>query len=439
LVGDVTIDIGYNNKPKAIIVEAEYDSVSYSTGPIFNNDVIVFSKDKVGVTKGLVRVYVIVDSVVTLNVSCPGSNKLNVVQICVSNSARVGQYIHNDYTYTDLTYTSPTLASLVQIAPVTLTPMVSYYSVWTGNQGSSFIPTNGSTVLMRSNKIGFDDFQFDPAGDSFKYLRTNVNYQNTPGDIATLLGLASLATPINTINGPNLYSATFTMPNLPPSDDYLYLIWDYRSGTRDSLCYSNVSDQDACCDCTCGADCSSYVITVFADNAVNTYTNCNGTLITIPVTAGEVITICTDNTAPAPSFPTSVISLLNCGCTDDQPKPNSFSQLGNYYKGYTEPYQQYVSYTQPPVQDSVCQANLPIAATVYDFEQFYTETGFVNPIFGMQLYTDNVGTLSTYNGILIFTPTPDVLPTNISNAQIIYVINGVIASVEPALNYIGNC
>ena len=35
------------------------------------------------------------------------------------------------------------------------------------------------------------------------------------------------------------------MPN-----DYLYLVWDYRNVHSDQLCYSVVSADDACCNCT---------------------------------------------------------------------------------------------------------------------------------------------------------------------------------------------
>lgn len=443
ITGDVTVTITYDGDSKNdILVEADYDGNTYSTGPIQLDDIIVFPKNNVNVTNGLIRIYVEEDSIVGLNVSCPTNINLNVVQVCVTNNSRVGEYIHNEYSYSDFPYVSPTLSTLVQIAPVSLTPMVSYYSVSSGSQGASFIPSNGSTVTMRSNKILFDNFQFNPSGDFFRFLRTNVNYLNTPGDISLLLAAAGTATPTNTIGAPNLYTASFTMPTLPPTDNYLYLIWDYRAATQSSLCYSAVSANDACCDCICVANCSSYVITVFADNAgSNKYTKCDGTPIDIPVTAGQVFTVCVDNTAPPINFPTSVISLLNCGCTDDQPKPNSFTQLGNYYNGYTEPYQQYTSYTPEPIQDSVCQAfSSPLAtSTLYSFTQFYTETGYFVPAFGMQLYTDNLGTLSTFNGILIFTAAPDILPFNISTALIVYVVNGIIAGVVPASNYTPNC
>lgn len=34
------------------------------------------------------------------------------------------------------------------------------------------------------------------------------------------------------------------------ANDYLYLVWDFRNATEDQLCYSAVSADDACCNCT---------------------------------------------------------------------------------------------------------------------------------------------------------------------------------------------
>ena len=37
---------------------------------------------------------------------------------------------------------------------------------------------------------------------------------------------------------------------MPGGNAYLYLVWDFRNATEDQLCYSTVSADDACCNCT---------------------------------------------------------------------------------------------------------------------------------------------------------------------------------------------
>jgi hypothetical protein len=137
--------------------------------------------------------------------------------------------------------------------------------------------------------------------------------------------------------------------------------------------------------------------------------------------------------------PAGIVTKLNCGCSSGLPRPSSFSTIGSFYTGYTEPYSTPISYSTNPIQDSVCQAQTPIAAsTIYSFDDLYVETGYITPIVGMQLYSDSTGTLSTFTGILIFTYTTDVLPTDITSSLILYVLNGVIMGVTPATNFT-NC
>ena len=42
------------------------------------------------------------------------------------------------------------------------------------------------------------------------------------------------------------YSGDFSVPSV---GEYLYMIWDYRQSLPLTLCYSDVSQADACCNC----------------------------------------------------------------------------------------------------------------------------------------------------------------------------------------------
>jgi hypothetical protein len=183
---------------------------------------------------------------VEITVSCPDADIITIFQVCVSNNSDASQFIHNQYRWVDGTFVSPLHSNQIELATGTANPLVSQYESVVGGQGAGVIPANGATVSIISNKIApTDDFVFNNTVDEFRYLRTNTLYNNTEADITSLIAASSLATPIT--GGPNSYQASFTMPNT--SEQYLYLIYDYRNGTSATLCYSTVDETDVCCNC----------------------------------------------------------------------------------------------------------------------------------------------------------------------------------------------
>jgi hypothetical protein len=100
---------------------------------------------------------------------------------------------------------------------------------------------------MRSNKINFDNYVFDPTENEFRYLRTDALYENNSTDINILLAASVQATPINSAGAPNLYTADFV---LPAAGNKLYLIYDLRNSIGQQLCFSSGSFFESCCDCT---------------------------------------------------------------------------------------------------------------------------------------------------------------------------------------------
>jgi hypothetical protein len=69
-------------------------------------------------------------------------------------------------------------------------------------------------------------------------------YGNNPVDIAALVAASTNVTPVT--GSGSFYSGAFTVPS---SGQYLYLIWDYRNSLPLQLCYSNINEFDACCEC----------------------------------------------------------------------------------------------------------------------------------------------------------------------------------------------
>jgi hypothetical protein len=141
----------------------------------------------------------------------------------------------------------------------------------TGYKGSGSIPVNGSTVSIISNKIGFDDFTFNPSIHKFRWLSSNTLYANTPTGMANML---TAATTLSTSGVSPVYFGNFTMPN--NSNQYLYLIWDLRTITQNELCYSSLNLQNACCGCGgCYELCSSYRVDGVVASAIIRYTDCS--------------------------------------------------------------------------------------------------------------------------------------------------------------------
>jgi hypothetical protein len=245
-VGDVNIDYTVISlAPGADFeVSATYDSTTYTTGTEITSGTLTFSKDINNVSLADISVVANGSVVLALIVNCPNQELMTVIQVVVTNDYDAGETNHVQFRYTSGTYTSPIQTTFVEFDSGTNNPLVSLYSVITGAKGFGSIPVDGSDIYLISNKIVPDTFDFDIANDSFKHYTSNTLYNNNPGDISTLLGLASTATPI-TQSG-NVFQSFFTAGVL---QDYLYLIWDYRSSTSTELCYSNVDIQDVCCGC----------------------------------------------------------------------------------------------------------------------------------------------------------------------------------------------
>jgi hypothetical protein len=243
-IGDATLSYSVADESTAEFeVEVTYDNVTESSGVVSTSGSLIVDKSSNSVNIATI-VVTATDSVeITINQSCPLSEELNIVNLCLTTAAEVGQFIHNEYRYTDGDFVSPIQSNFVTFASGT-SPIVSQYNIISGPVGTGGFPPAGATMEIICHKFGFDTFNFDPVSDSFRYYRSNTLYGNTPGDVAALLAASTEATPIT--GSGNFHSSTFTVPTV---GDYLYLIWDYRNSVPLSLCYSDIDQGDACCGC----------------------------------------------------------------------------------------------------------------------------------------------------------------------------------------------
>ena len=303
------------------LVEAIYNETTYSSGITTVNGTLDFNKDSITETIAAISITATGSVTLTLTVDCPLAQELNVVEVVITANGDFGKTIHTEYRYIDGVFVGPLQSNSV-IFQTGADPVVSRYNSITGSVGTGAFPTDGSTLIIQTNKIPPDTFNFDPLGNKFKYLRTNINYPNDPVNIAALLAASSLASPIT--GGPNIYQTNFVVP---PSIDgnYLYLIWDLRNSGISNLCYTpspatTEELQDLCCDCgPCTEACISLNIVNLDDvNPADIYFPMGlcgeSTPVTITLGPEETGNVCVNNQEYYVTSGNVTIELAACGC-----------------------------------------------------------------------------------------------------------------------------
>jgi len=239
-------------------IDVVYAGVTTSTGDVTVGGTLTFDKNDLSINTCLVTLTVgdvgstggQIDGL-NLGVSCPSPNTITVKAIVITTDANAGLTIRRGYNYTDNSVSYPSNIEQVIMTSGTSTPLVSSFYSITGYQGINSIPVNGSTVQIFSLKKPDDTYTFDVTSDRFGYLRSATNYNNNSTDLNNLLTAITSASnwlTTNTSLAPGKYYGDFTMD--ATSNDYLYLVYDLRTTTNVSLCYSNTSFNDACCGCS---------------------------------------------------------------------------------------------------------------------------------------------------------------------------------------------
>jgi hypothetical protein len=303
---------------KNIKIDYNYNGDVGTTGLVNTSGTITFNKDTNAVNFVDIEVLTTGQVVFEVIVACPVPTELTLIEVVLTNDFEAGQTIHAEYNYINSPYVSPVQSNLVTFVSGTANPLVSRWNEVAGAQGTAGIPVDGSTMTIATNKMSGDTFNFDPASDSFKYLRTNAALSNTPVDIAILLSLASTATPL--LGGGAYNYAQF---NVGSSADFLYLIWDFRSSTPVDLCYSVDSTSEVCCDCNPCQDptyptCSTSRAYAYTELIIGFYQCGTTTYVETTVTEGETYYFCWESWfTPRIVSGEGVIEMTQeCGCSD---------------------------------------------------------------------------------------------------------------------------
>lgn len=317
-VGNVTISYNtYGGSPNDFIINATYNGTTYSTGLVTSSGTLIVPKSINNISTIDVEVIASDALLLDVNVSCVEAVYLTIVEVVVTNNYEAGKNIHTQYRYNIGTYNSPLQSSFVQFGSDTSNFVISRYNTNTGAIGTGAFPFESSVMRLISNQFSSDTFVFDPLQDSFKYLMSNTLYSNNTADITTLLSLANTAT-LDTVSA-SYNDATFTVP---PVQQYLYLIWDFRDSVATDLCYGT-DNLDVCCNCNnCGdeiANCRSFIISnAQAPYAEIVYVACEDTTpTTITVEPNKSILICINKDYPYPTITSGYADITlykECGC-----------------------------------------------------------------------------------------------------------------------------
>jgi hypothetical protein len=301
-------------------VEVTYDGITYTSGPgVTTAGSVSFFKSSNTINTATVVISVLDDVVLNVTAECPIPEELTIIEVVLTTNNDAAKTIHAEYRYELGAFVGPLQSNLVLFQTGITNPLVSRYNVSTGTVGMGSFPPQGSTLTIQTNKIGTDNFVFDPFSDKFRYLRSSTLYPNTPATISSLLAASSIATPIS--GGPTIYNTDFIVP---PSIDgnYLYLIWDLRKSLATELCYEATSNpEEICCQCApCTEACISLIFTnESSDNVAEVYLPSglceDGTPVTITLDPSETTApICITNAEYEISFGSVSIEIVECGC-----------------------------------------------------------------------------------------------------------------------------
>ena len=248
VIGDVPV--GYNISSGSITINVVWNGVSVTSGTLTGTGSYTWSKTLNTPTNAVVTVTAIGGaSSFIMNYNCPTQETITIVKVVINSETNANKYIHVEYLWEDSTNISPVDSDLCEFGNSHL--VASTYDSQVGVRSLGVFPLSGVDLTMRSNKINFDDYDWAYPLDNFKYLSSNTLYANNQTDIASLLAAATtIANGSVTNPSAGLYQAEITALSLPSANQYLYLIYDYRTTSCQSFCYDATLSSSACCDCS---------------------------------------------------------------------------------------------------------------------------------------------------------------------------------------------
>lgn len=237
-VSTVDIDIDSITSGQTITVAVNYNGVIVSSGQISSSTSIEVNKSNPFIQTAEVTI-TLSGGEASYNIlaGCPVFDEFTLFNLCVSNVQYKGQVAFNESSWNGVN---------VDSIPVVLLDggsvnVVSYFSSVTGPEGFGVIPAKGSTMVLSCNESTGGTFKFDPNVHKFKFLVSNTLYTDPSDILANSIELTSML-------GPTGYYGQVLYSN-PSNFKYIYLTYQYTGAFATELCYSDISSDDACCNC----------------------------------------------------------------------------------------------------------------------------------------------------------------------------------------------
>jgi hypothetical protein len=213
------------------------------------NGVYTITIDKTTSSPTTVSIEIVPNGILNyeLVVICPTEQTLTLVQVGINASEDVGKLIHCMVGWTNATTESPLLNNqMVFNSDPTVASL--YYSEQ-GVRSIGYFPYDGANLVVQTNKIAPDNYDFDINSDKLRWYSSNVAYGNTPEGINNLL-LQSLNTlTVTQVGTTNVFRGIQNNASIPIGNQFLYIIYDLQTVSDQFLCYSSLSPVDACCNC----------------------------------------------------------------------------------------------------------------------------------------------------------------------------------------------
>ena len=223
----------------------------------------------------------------TLEVECPIRTPLNVVMVVVNSNNYANEQTRINYNWNNGVTFSPSFSPSPSVTLTGSAQPSAYYDINQGIRSVGMFPYDGVNITLFSElfNTGINNFQFDPAYHKFKILSSSTLYNNTDTDINALLLASSEVSPAISLTTGN-WQAVESNFSMPITNNYFYLVWDFRLISEQTVCYCDTSQVDVCC--TCEVDCSTVYL------GPNSETQFNACTLTVnspsPLTTPQPIT-----------------------------------------------------------------------------------------------------------------------------------------------------
>ena len=252
VIGQCNISYNIDTLPApagSITISVLWNGITTTSGTLTGAGTFSFDKTLNTPLNAVVTITGVTRSSFSIIANCPTEVEIEIIKVVMNSPVDSGDFIHTEYKWNDSVVVSPIDSELATFGSSNV--VASNYKTQVGIRSLGVFPYSGTDITLRSNKVEFDNYDWVVNSDNFKYLSSNTLYANTESDISALLAASTTIANASVTNpSTGLYQGIVPSLSLPLSNQYLYVIYDYRETSCQEFCYDASSSASACCDCT---------------------------------------------------------------------------------------------------------------------------------------------------------------------------------------------